>query len=292
MFTAALACLLAGIFPAQADPLRVTLAIGEEGVAYRAFSEALIGRLQSDKYAVKIERPEDVVAGSGLHIAVGMRAATQLATKDIPTLNVFVPRTGYERLQRESATRGAPRSAIYLDQPMERQVALLVAALPDTRHVGVLYTAPPPELASLRALLAERNIRLHAQAVEGRQSLNDALEKVLNESEVLFVLPDAEIYNPGTIRNILLTAYRKQVPLLGISPAYVRAGALCAVFSTPEQVAAQAAAMIGRYAESGRLPAAQYPAEFEVSVNMQVARSLDLRIKDTDTLCNEIRRVP
>ncbi len=274
----------------QAEPLRVTLLLSETGGSYQAFSEALRNKLDAEKFALNLRRVGEAVGDTDLYVAVGMKAATELAVGGRPTLNVLVPKAGHDGLP--PAQQAGSRSAIYLDQPMERQVALLVSALPDTRHVGVLHTAPPPELARLRALLAERNIRLHVRAVEGRQSLNDALEKVLNESEVLFVLPDAEIYNPGTIRNILLTAYRKQVPLLGISPAYVRAGALCAVFSTPEQVAAQAAAMIMRYAGSGRLPAAQYPVEFEVSVNTQVARSLDLRIKDTDTLCEDIRRVP
>ena len=292
MLSVALVLLLSCFLPAQADPLQITLAISEEGGAYRAFSETLIGKLQSDKYAVKIKRPEDALGGSDLYIAVGMKAATQLAAKDIPTLNVFVPKTGYERLQRESASRSAPRSAIYLDQPLERQVALLSAALPRARHVGVLYTKVPAELQSLRQLLGDRNMRLHERGVDQSHPINDALEEVLNESEVLFVLPDSDIYNASTIRNILLSAYRKQIPLVGISQAYVKAGALCAVYTTPEQVAIQTHAMIERFAGSGKLPTAQYPGEFEVSVNIQVARSLDLRIKDAEKLRDELGRLP
>lgn len=292
MISVVLVFLLSCISPAQAEPLQITLAISEEGGAYRAFSETLLGKLQSDKYAVKIKRPEDALGGSDLYIAVGMKAAIQLAAKDIPTLNVFIPKTGYERLQRESAPRGAPRSAIYLDQPMERQVALLSAALPGTKHVGVLYTAAPAELQSLRRLLNDRNIRLHERGVDQSHPINDALEEVLGESEVLFVLPDSDIYNASTIRNILLTSYRKQIPLVGISQAYVKAGALCAVYSTPEQIATQAHSMIERYAGSGKLPAAQHPSEFEVSVNIQVARSLDLRIKEEEKLRDEIKERP
>ena len=272
--------------------MRVTVLLSEVGGAYQTFSEALRNKLQAGKFELNIKRIGETLDDSGLYVGVGMKAASALASRDVPAVNVFVTKAGYDKLQPVPAQRTTPRSAIYLDQPMERQVALLLAALPDTRHVGVLYTSPPPELASLRRLLGERNMRLHGQAVNDGHSLNDALENVLNESEVLFVLPDAEVYNPGTIRNILLTAYRKQVPLIGISEAYVKAGALCAVFTTPEQIAAQAASMIVRYAESGRLPAVQYPSEFDISVNMQVARSLDLRIKDADKLRDEIRIIP
>lgn len=291
LLAAALAFALSCLSSVQAQPLRVTVVLSEAGGAYQTFSEALRNKLQAEKFELNIKRVGETLDDSGLYVGVGMKAASVLASRDVPTVNVFVTKAGYDKLQSVPA-RTTPRSAIYLDQPVERQVALLVAALPDTRHVGVLYTSPPPELASLRRMLGDRNMRLHGQAVDDGHSLNDALENVLNESEVLFVLPDAEVYNPGTIRNILLTAYRKQVPLIGISQAYVKAGALCAVFTTPEQIAAQAASMIGRYAESGRLPAVQYPAEFDISVNMQVARSLDLRIKDADRLREEIRIVP
>jgi putative tryptophan/tyrosine transport system substrate-binding protein len=290
--SAALACLLSCLSPAQAEPLKITLAISDEGGAYRRFSESLLGKLQGDRYAVKIKRAEDALGGADLYIAVGMKASTQLAGKDIPTLNVFVPRSGYDKLQRESVSRVSSRSVIYLDQPMERQIALLLAALPNVRRVGALYTVTSPELQSLRRLLAEKKIDLYDHGVDQNHSLNEALEKTLGESEVLFVLPDADIYNASTIRNILLTSYRKQIPLVGISQAYVKAGALCAVFSTPEQVATQVHAMIEQYAESGRMPAAQYPNEFEVSVNIQVARSLDLRVKDAAMLHDEIRRIP
>ena len=41
------------------------------------------------------------------------------------------------------------------------------------------------------------------------------------------------------MRNILLTSYRRGVPLVGLSQAYVNAGALAAIFSTTEQLAEQ-----------------------------------------------------
>jgi hypothetical protein len=268
---------------AQAEPLHVTVVLSESGGAYQTFSEALQGKLQPDRFSLDIKLAGDALSDSGLYVAVGMKAASALAARDLPTLSVFVPKAGYDSLESDSA-----RSAIYLDQPMERHVALLRAALPDIRRVGVLYSAPPPELQSFRRVLGDKGIRLHDQAVDKKTSLNDALEHVLDKSEVLFVLPDAGVYNPGTIRNILLAAYRRKIPLIGISQAYVKAGALCAVFTTPEQVAVQAASMIGQFAESGNLPAAQYPSEFGVSVNAQVARSLGLKIKDADRLRDEI----
>lgn len=275
-----LAVLLCGFAFAQAEPLRVTVVLSETGGSYQAYAESLRERIESSGVQIGFSRAGERPAGSDLYIAVGMKATAELAGQDLPVLSVFVPKSGFERLQRESAKRAAPFSAIYLDQPVERQVALLQAVIPDARHVGVLYSSPPPELPAVRSLLDEAGLVLHERKYNQARPLNDELENVLENSEVLMVLPDAVVYNPGTIRNILLTAYRRQIPLVGISQAYVKAGALCAVFSTPEQIAEQSAAAIRRFAASARLPAAQYPSAFEIAVNMQVARSLDLHIKD------------
>jgi ABC-type uncharacterized transport system substrate-binding protein len=278
--------------PLQADPLRITLVLSEEGGAYQSFSDLLRVKLPMDEFALNTVGVDQPLVTSDLYIAVGTKAAAKLASKDDPVLSVLVPKAAYEELSQTQVRREANHTAIFLDQPLERQVALLQDALPTVRQVGVLYSTPPPELPHLRRLLAERNIHLHDQAVDGSQSLNDALESLLNKSGALFVLPDSAVYNAGTIRNILLATYRRQIPLIGISQAYVRAGALFALYTTPDQFAAEAAAAVRHFSESGKLPGSHYPTEFNVSVNRQVARSLDIPIKDADVLQSDLDRAP
>lgn len=292
MLSVVLVFLFLCISPLQAEPLRVTVVLSEEGGAYQEFSDLLRVKMPVARFALNTVNVDQILSDSDLYIAVGMKAADELASSDLPVLSVLVPKAGYDKLPHGSVQRTLPRSAIFLDQPMERQIAFLLAALPSTSDVGILYSTPPPELPNVRRLLADKKVRLHDISVGGAQSLNDALESVLIESQVLFVLPDTGVYNAATIRNILLTSYRKQIPLVGISRAYVRAGALCAIYSTPDQVASQAAAAIRQFSETGRLPPNQYPKEFEVSVNRQVARSLDIPIKDADRLRDEIGRNP
>lgn len=136
--------------------------------------------------------------------------------------------------------------------------------------------------------MGKHGLSFHEQAV-GALTLPEALHELLQNSDVLFALPDSAIYNDSTIRNILLTTYRSGIPLIGFSTGFVKAGALCAVSSTPAQIAAQAATLIRQFGESHLLPAAQYPQEFEVTINEQVANSLGLPIKTTFELSHEIK---
>ena len=106
---------------------------------------------------------------------------------------------------------------------------------------------------------------------------------------MLLTIPDATIYNALSMRNVLLTTYHFKVPVIGISPAYVRAGALCAVYSSPAQIAVQAAKIATRFSENGVLPQSQFPIDFNVSINLQVARSLGIQLQEDTVIVKEIK---
>lgn len=285
-----LVCLLCCVSLVHADPLRIRLVLSDRGGAYQEFSDALRDELKTRAVVMSVVNVDENAGEADLVVAVGMKSATSLLSSQKPVLSVLVPKAAYEKLAKPTDVRHA--SAIYLDQPIERQLSLLRTALPNIKHIGILYTVPPQGMVNLRRLIAEKNLILHEKIVGPEHDLADALDGVLAESEALLVLPDTDVYNAGTIRNILLTSYRKQIPLIGISQAYVKAGALCAIYSTPAQIATQTAEAIRQFSTTTKLPASQFPKEFEVSVNTQVARSLNIPIKDAEKLRDEIRRSP
>lgn len=289
-FVAVFLLLVCAASPAQAEQLSVTVVLSENSGPYLEFSNALgASLLKRNITPVIIEDPARPFPNSGLVIGVGMKAATAIAASNAhAVLNVLIPKSGHEKLLRDFPQRANSKtySAIFLDQPVGRQVGLIAAALPDKHRVGVLYSSAPVELAQIRREMAEHKLNLQEQAASMALPLHDALQELLKKSEVLLALPDAGIYNSSTIRNILLTTYRSGIPLIGFSPGYVKAGALCALFSTPAQFAAQAGILISKFGETQTLPSAQYPQEFEVAVNEQVARSLGLHIKSAAELHN------
>jgi len=271
----------------HADPVRVTLVLSSNSGVYQELGNEIKNALPRGYAALKVITVGEAIPDADLLIAVGMKAAEELSQKDKPTLNVLLPRAGFEKLKRAPSSS---YSAIFMDQPIQRQLALINAVLPNATSVGVLYDTPPAELDSLRKLSSTILFNLQEQKVGPQHSLAGALSDLLRVSDVLLVLPDNNIYRSDTIRNILLETYRAQVPVVGLSASYVRAGALCAIYSTPQQIAYQAAEAIEDFADTGRLPAPQYTKEFDISVNTQVARSLGVPIKDAVQLRVEVRR--
>jgi ABC-type uncharacterized transport system substrate-binding protein len=88
-----------------------------------------------------------------------------------------------------------------------------------------------------------------------------------------------------------LTTYRARIPLVAFSPAYVKAGAVLAVYSTPAQVARRAVEMLRQWQSGRGLPSPQNPREFEVVVNERVAASLGLWIDMPNLIVADLRRI-
>ena len=286
-------CFVFSVNSLYAAPLAFTVVLSENAGPYQEFSNTLREKLSGKNVTfVVIDDPAGPIPATGLVIGVGMKAATAVAaSKASAVLNVLIPKLGYDQLLRDFPQRAHSKtfSAIFMDQPMERQIRLVEAMLPGTRRVGVMFdSVSSEELAQLRQRATRHGLNLHEQDIGPELTLYAALQALLQDSDVLLALPDDSVYNSSTIRNILLATYRSGIPLIGFSPSYVKAGALGAVFSTPAQIAAQAALSIQQFGETRTLPAAQYPQMFEVATNEQVARSLGLSIRSADELHREI----
>ena len=291
---ALLLCLLAPA-PAWAENLKVLVVLSDSSAPYQSFVNVLNNSLPALMRATVLEHPEQfssAVTQVDLIVAVGMKATQATTVQNrIPVLAAMIPQAGYEALLAQAATKKIlpQMSAIYLDQPWLRQVDFWRAALPERRRIGLLHSSDAHiDVARLRKDIAQRGGALITQPVHSADELFSGLESVLASSDVLLATPDSLIYSSSNIRNILLTSYRYRVPLIGLSQAYVNAGALCAVFSTPEQLAAQAGAMVISFARNRQLPVPQFPAAYTIAVNQQVARSLGIELPSPEAIRSQM----
>lgn len=287
-FAIALSCFafIAQSTDSRATELKVTLVLSDDNPVYLRFAETYKSKLSGNQKLEVLHSPDRYFATgqtADLIVTVGSQAARYLAGKtSTPMLLTMLPSTIYKQLARQ---RTSPMSASYVDQPWSRHVELLFATLPRTRRVGMLYS-PGAEIDTdaLRQLIANHDAKLVASGVDAPARLFDTLEQTLNQSDVLLAVPDNAIYSSNNIRNILMTSYRHNIPLIGLSKGYVNAGALCAVYSEPEDLALQASAMTLSFALNRSLPPPQYPIIFHVATNPEVARTLGIKLKAEDVL--------
>lgn len=267
----------------------------------RAFQESLT--INGGKTAVvKVVESGDIDAASfeakdtRLVVTVGT-AATQKVfelNKSVPVLSTLVPRNSYRVLEENVRLQGRQyaRSAIHLDQSIARHIGLIRMILPNKKTISVVLGPDTRFLQpELNLAAANEGMRIQIETMGYAQRLIGPLNRALEESDAFIAVADSVVSNRKTVQNLLLTTYRRKVPVIGYSRAYVRAGALAAVYSTPEQVGRQAGELVGALIkrETWSLPARLYPKYFSVEVNHEVARSLGISVPPEKEIERKLR---
>jgi ABC-type uncharacterized transport system substrate-binding protein len=224
---------------------------------------------------------------TNLVVAIGVDAATaaiQGAEPGTAVLCVLIPRIAFDALS-GGKKDNRKISAIYLDTPPQRQLELIRLLLPQARNVGVvLGNVSLRDKDTLKAAARDRGLTLQSDYAPRDSELYPTLKSVLAESDVFLAVPDPVVINAATAQNVLITAFRSQVPVIGYSASYVKAGALASVYSSPQQIGLEAGQIIKAQQRTNALPAPKYPRYFSVGVNASLMRTMGLPAADEQAL--------
>lgn len=297
LLLALFACLAATAVEAAGS---VALVLSEPSQAYQEFAEALRAELRRDA-GVDVQVYDGEQLGSKplpevqLVIAVGSRAAQQMAARDMrtPLLLSLLPKTSFDRIIASRPPAEARRiSAVFVDQPPARYVDLLRVAVPDQEKLGLLAGRDSRDsVARLVQVARERKLKAQQEIVNTEFDIVPALQRMFTDGGVLLATPDGSVFNSSTIPNILLSAYRMRVAVVGFSQSYVKAGAMLALYSTPGQLGTQSGDIARSVLGGGALPAPQYPRQFLVGVNTHVARSLGYQLDSEANIKEKLERL-
>lgn len=271
------------------------IVLSDDSSLYQQTANAIESELPGRHKVVKVlsDRLGDALSDADMVIAVGTKASEQTAARagKNPFLSVMVSRDWYQKVGRSLlAESGRNSAAIVLDQPYSRQLRLIKAAFPQAARVGVVASKENayhlPELDN-----AARPLRLSINdtIVDSESDLVGALNKTLSSSDVLLTMPDAVVLNRNTVQSLFITAYRHRDPVIGYSKALTRAGALVSLYSSPEQLGKQAGEMANRMLSGSRYSGVQWPKYYSLSINAQVARSLDMNISPEEDLLAKLQ---
>lgn len=276
--------LFLGFTSTSAFSAPIKIVLSDDSAPYQEVYEVIRAHLDARDVAVEriyAEAPGEAATGARLLIAVGVRAAESVANLrgKTPVLAALVPREWYRKSgrQRLQGAERRPVSAIYLDQPFERQAQFIRLAFPNAKKVGVLLsTAQVGLVDEIETALRGQRLGLVSEILAPEQKLIEPLERIFTAADLLLAIPDPDVFNRNTAQSILLTSYRYRDPVVGYSRSLARAGAMVSLFSTPAQIGRQAAELVENLVAAAqiRLPSPAAPRYFTVIVNQQVARSL------------------
>jgi ABC-type uncharacterized transport system substrate-binding protein len=262
----------------------IALVLSDRGGSYADFSSTLEEALLGTTWTISARHQADAIpplAGQAdLVVTVGSEALRKILGRsdNPPIIATLLPRQSYEKILAEFRRPGRI-TAIYLDQPPARQAAFINHLLPGLKRTGMLVSNETRNIAGqYRQAFSSAGLILDSEDADTESTLLPALNSLLGRVNVLIAVPDSKIYHRNNIKPILITAFRYQRPVIGYSPAFVNAGALAALHSTPAQIARQTADTIVAHGTNLQAPAA--PSQFAIAINSNVALSLGLSISD------------
>jgi hypothetical protein len=248
--------------------------------AARETLAALMGRFPAitvDKDARRlVARP-----GPSVHVALGAEALKALleAGSSSPLLTLLssneLVRATISAANAEH--RRPPITAIFAEAAPAQQLMLIRMIFRRQVSVGVLLTENTAHIEpQIRS--GARNVDLDVDILRMERGDNPirAINRLASK-DVLLAVPDRAIFSPENVQSLLEATYRRGQAVVGFSSALVRAGTLASVYSTVDEVVAQASMLIEQLA-NGQQPGSQYPIYWRVTVNENVARSMNIPV--------------
>ena len=285
LFLALLVPLLAGapavVFAHNPQRFELQIITADQSKSTVLIVDALRARFPAASVANQINRRR-TPGKQPIFLAVGPEALRYLASSGAsgPILSTFTSHKVFHSVVDKLPGRAFAISGVYADPSPVQQFQLISLIYRKPIKVGVILSAENEEIESvLRRSVAPRQAEVTYERLAPGEDINRVLTR-LADVQAILATPDSTVYNAETIRTILVSTYRRNQAVIGFSAAVVKAGALASTFSDIEDTVAQIDEMVSEYESTGRLPEPQFPKFFDVVVNEDVARSLNIVISD------------
>ncbi len=160
--------------------------------------------------------------------------------------------------------------------PLSVQIDELKRAFPTLQHIGIISDPERTRaLADSAADLCRRNgLTAHIGWARGETEVPDAVRLLKDSIEVLLMIPDETVLTPRSSRFIIFELIKSGVPVVGLSSAYVKAGALMSLDCNYTDIGRQSAEL------AIRVLAGQKPGQLPFTIPRSYTRSLNVKIME------------
>lgn len=210
-------------------------------------------------------------------ITFGQQAAavSSKLEHNIPTIHTYL--TEFQLVDHGIDTQ---HYTVLLDQPLDRYIHFIQALFP-VNKIGLVKTpAHQVNAKKIESLENTWSVEINQYVLHPDDNPISSVRNVLRNNDVLLSLPEPEVYNHQTLKGILLSSYRLNKPVISYSPAHVKSGALAAIYISPMQIGTQTASVLNQIltGKQNELKQINYARDFTISINRQVAHSLNIEL--------------
>jgi putative ABC transport system substrate-binding protein len=220
-----------------------------------------------------------------LIVTIGSRSTALVSQrlKDIPTVFCMVLNpvsSGFVQSMRSSQNNLTGAS---LDIPVRIQLEKFKLIVPRLKKLGVLFTPDSKQvIMEAKGVCQNIGIELVPELIHSEKEIPEAVEALAQEVDGLWAVADTVIFTPQSTQYILLYTLRNGVPFMGLSPSFVKAGALFTLACDHKDVGRQTGELALRVL-SGEEPSqvpVTIPRMIYLCLNLRTADQIDLKIPE------------
>jgi putative ABC transport system substrate-binding protein len=172
-----------------------------------------------------------------------------------------------------------------MDIPIGLQFQRLHEIIPDLKRIGVIFNPVNSmgEIEQARRAARESSLTLVEIPVTSESEVLQQVERLKGRVDVLWSVADSTVFTPRSVDSILLLTLRDGIPFVGLSPSFVKAGALLSFSCDYEDVGSQSAEQALEIL-AGKSPAdvsVAFPRRVSLFLNLNTARAIHLEISQT-----------
>jgi len=253
---------------------------GTGPAAAYAFSERVVTETEVDALTDWLrDRKPDLIVTLGTEAS----KVAALHTRDTPILFAMVANPVDNGVLPRRTHPGQLVCGVTTDVNPAEQFRVLKEVAPSAKSVGVIYC---PQYTGATVSAADEPARaagldLVRLPVEPYR-VAPAIERLqARRVDALWTVTDPGVMVPASARRILTSALKSNMPVLGFSPAMVRAGAVVGFGITPQAIGRQAGDIAHALLRHGKTPAdfhLVYPKDVTLHVNLAVAERIGIRL--------------
>jgi len=267
---------VAVVFPSAVEPCAEAV----EGLRLRlSVNEATLGFLDVNKASFDADATQEMARKPAVIVAVGSDAVRAVrdwgsAVRTVSTMTLKADQTG------AAYQAGRVSAAVYLDVPVHTLIAELRKIFPEKTRVGIIRNpGRGGEMSSqIRSLAAEPGSLQIADCATADELLPVFLA-FRKKVDSVVCLPDGALYNSATARPLIMASLENRLPIVGFSPAFLRAGAAVAVYPDYRGIGQQTADLVRRCLEPGDCASWETAKKVDVAVNAKVLRMLGMEFR-------------
>ena len=235
---------------------------------------------------------ENYLKTNSLIVTLGRRAFVEVASKPLSqkVLATLISHTDYVEVTQFQELDSFRTSAFFADPNPILQL-ILVKKLFGNQSPYVLVHKDDLEYQTLLKKEAEsNNLDLNLVTMESADQLHNVVRE-LDRASILVVVPDSRIINKRNYKELLLSSYAKNIAIIGFSKGMVKAGATASIFHSENHLTKDIVSHIYKVAMQTSMPPSRFAESFDIIINDQVARSLDLAFVSKEPVENYVDAV-